>query len=278
MKLKLFLIFSAVVAAAYAVINPFLTSNTSTIQAWAVIVALGAMLPAVIAFIAQRESLKVFISDYLSFKRTNWRSAINFIAVTALILPIFAVLMTFIFGNLLQIEAFGSGVLEGALEFNTNLLGFIPFTITSTIDIVIAVVAQIIYLLIFGTVVGIFNCIFEEIAWRGFLVKYLNSSTIVMALVSGSVWTLWWLAMTYVHCNTSAVIITTTTNFLLSYYLVRVVRATGSVWTSAMIRGVFSLGTMPFCWIPGTNIGIAITTLTALLVIIALTSRIKATA
>lgn len=44
MKLKLFFILSALVAAGYAVANPFLTDSASTLPVWSVIVAVGAFI------------------------------------------------------------------------------------------------------------------------------------------------------------------------------------------------------------------------------------------
>lgn len=270
MKLKLFLIISAVVAAVYAVINPFMWDNQATIQIWSVLIAIGVVLPAIIALIAQRDGFKAFLADYLSMKRTDWRKAIAYVVTTAVAFPVIVTLLTCILGNLLHLDVFG----RISTQFRTFMFGFMDYSGTSAFDVAIAVGAQIVYLMIAGSIIGIISCICEEMAWRGFMVRYLKGSKFAMAVITGLVWTLWWLAMAYVHCDAMTIVMTAITNIVISYYLVDIAGNTGSVWTCAMVRGIFSLGAISACYIPGSGWGLRTITLVAILIIIAFSVRI----
>ena len=59
-------------------------------------------------------------------------------------------------------------------------------------------------------------------------------------------------------------------NIVLSYYLIRIVRVTGSVWTCAMVRGMFSIGTMSFCVMHGSPVGSYIVSVVIALALIAI--------
>ena len=266
MKLKLFFILSALVAIVYAVVNPFLSGSPSTIQLWSVLVAVSAFFPAILAFIAQKNSLKTFATDYLSFRNTDWSSVAIVLGTTAVLLPVLKLIIVGLLGNLLHVSAFG----ELTTSFDTDIFGFIFWHNEGMSDFFLACLAEIVYLLIGGSVIGICSCIFEEIAWRGFLVKYLKGSDLTVALVSGIVWSLWSLAMTYHAATWSGFAMSLILNIVLSYYLIRIVRVTGSVWTCAMVRGMFSIGTMSFCVMHGSPVGSYIVSVVIALALIAI--------
>lgn len=265
MKLKLFFILSALVAVVYAVANPFLTGSASTLPVWSVIVAVGAFIPAIIAFIAQKESLKTFATDYLSFRNTDWRSAAIVLGATAVLLPVLKLIVVGLFGNLLHVPVFG----ELSTSFNTTLLGFVPWQNEGLSDFFISCLGEIVFLLIGGSVLGICNSLFEEIAWRGFLPKYLKRPDLTVAVVSGFVWSLWVLVMNYNAATWTSFVMSLILNMVLSYYLITIARVTGSVWTCSMIRGMFSLGAMSFCVIHGSIVGSYIVTIVIALALIA---------
>lgn len=266
MKLKLFFILSALVAIVYAVVNPFLSGSPSTIQLWSVLVAVSAFFPAILAFIAQKDSLKTFATDYLSFRNTDWRKVAIVLGGTAVLLPVLKLIIVGLLGNLLHVPIIG----ELSYLFKTNLFGFMFWHNDGIADFFIVCLAEIIYVLVGGSIMGIFNCIFEEIAWRGFLVKYLKGSDLTVALVSGVVWSLWSLAMTYHAATWSGFAMSLVLNIVLSYYLIRIVRVTGSVWTCAMVRGMFSIGTMSFCVMHGSPVGSYIVSVVVALALIAI--------
>lgn len=266
MKLKLFFILSALVAIVYAVANPFLSGSPSTIQLWSVLVAVSAFFPAILAFIAQKDSLKTFAADYLSFRNTDWRKVAIVLGGTAVLLPVLKLIIVGLFGNLLHVPIIG----ELSYSFKTNLFGFIFWHNDGIADFFIACLAEIIYVLVGGSIIGIFSCIFEEIAWRGFLVKYIKGSDLTVALVSGIVWSLWSLAMTYHAATWSGFAMSLVLNIILSYYLIRIVRVTGSVWTCAMVRGMFSIGAMSFCVMHGSPVGSYIVSVVIALALIAI--------
>lgn len=266
MKLKLFFILSALVAIVYAVVNPFLSGSPSTIQLWSVLVAVSAFFPAILAFIAQKDSLKTFATDYLSFRNTDWRKVAIVLGGTAVLLPVLKLIIVGLLDNLLHVPIIG----ELSYLLKTNLFGFMFWHNDGIADFFIVCLAEIIYVLVGGSIMGIFNCIFEEIAWRGFLVKYLKGSDLTVALVSGVVWSLWSLAMTYHAATWSGFAMSLVLNIVLSYYLIRIVRVTGSVWTCAMVRGMFSIGTMSFCVMHGSPVGSYIVSVVVALALIAI--------
>ncbi len=251
MKLRLFLVISALVAIVYAVADPFLSGSPSTLPIWSVIVAVGAFIPAIIAFIAQKDSLKTFASNYLSLRKTDWRKAAIVLGATAILSPLLRLVIVGVFGNLLHVSFFG----EFSRQFHVNYLGVISWYGSGVADTLMACAGDMVYLFVIGSIVGIFSCLFEEIAWRGFLIKYIKGSDLTMSVISGVVWTLWTLAMTYVVTTWSNALMLLIFNVVLSYWLVRIMRATGSVWTCAMIRGMFSLGAMSFCVVQESHVG-----------------------
>lgn len=263
MKLKKFFVISAVVALVYAVVNPFLSNNLATLPLWSVLVAVGAILPAAIALVAQQESLKIFAVDYLSIRNTDWRNAAIIIGATAVLLPILKTILVGVLGNQFGLSAFGYLL----PSFHTQLFGLWDYTSSSFADLFVVVSAKIVYLLVIGSIIGIVSCIFEEIAWRGFLMKYLGGSEVSKIIVSAVVWTLWSLAMTYCHATVTGVVISLIINTMISWYLVRIARATGSVWTCAMVRGIFALGAATFWIMPGSTVGQGIITILSVLAI-----------
>ena len=272
MKLKIFLIISAVVAGIYAVINPFLSNDPSTMAIWSVMVAIGAFFPALIAFVAQREKLKIFLTDYLLFRQTDRRNSAIYVGTTVVLYPLIVIMVIGILGNWLELDAFGAL----STHFSINLFGLIHITSSSVFDVELAVLLQMVFLLIAGTVIGICNCIFEEIAWRGFMLKYLKCSDWAKGVVTGLIWSLWWLAMTYASGNFTNIALITVENVILSYYLVCIARNTGSVWTCAVIRGIFSLAAISAdFYIPPTAIASITTKSIAVVIFVLITMRIK---
>ena len=270
MKLKSFLVISAIVALVYAVFNMCVSGNPATAPLWSVVLAVGAVLPTVIAFIAQREGLKKFVCDYLSLKNTNWRKVVLTVGFTALLLPVVKAVVVGLAGNLLGISAAGSLT----TSFNAQLFGFIPYSGSTAADILPVIAADIIYLFVAGSIIGIFNCIFEEIAWRGFMAKYLNGSLVAKSVIISIVWTLWTLAMTYTHTTWLNAVMLLVLNMLLSYYLLRIAGSTGSVWACVMVRGIFSLGALSYCILPGSDSGTRLVSIIVVFVIIGIMSSV----
>ena len=141
MKLRLFLVISALVAIVYAVADPFLSGSPSTLPIWSVIVAVGAFIPAIIAFIAQKDSLKTFASDYLSLRKTDWRKAAIVLGATAILSPLLRLVIVGVFGNLLHVSFFG----EFSRQFHVNYLGVISWYGSGVADTLMACAGDMVY-------------------------------------------------------------------------------------------------------------------------------------
>ena len=218
---------------------------------WSPLCVIYLILPFFIAWFAEHTGIKQFYKEYLSLKDTKWKSAFLYLIITA---ALFAVVSTLI------------GFATGGIPYTFakyDVLNLFSINVDSAPTYILAILINIVALLIVGSVIGIFNSFFEETAWRGFLAKHLNVSRLTKGLIIGFIWTAWMIPIR-MSFETDSILLLALQNIILSYYLDAVADDTKSVWTGAMIRGMFSLN----CVIPLVNsslisvtISIAITVL-----------------
>lgn len=102
---------------------------------------------------------------------------------------------------------------------------------------------NIAFALVAGTITGILGNIGSEIGWRGFLPRYLPENRWTKPLAVAIIWTVWSIPFCIGAANgfSSCLVFKLITNTAMSYFLIEVIRKTGSVWVSAATIGIMQV-------------------------------------
>ncbi len=268
MKVTRFIIASIVCAALIATLRNAISLPSAAIP---VITILFTILPAIIALWSERTRITIFCKEYLSLKHTYRRAVITTVASTAIALPLIMIAIVGIAGDI------AGWTPAGSLSIDIySALGLFTISTTSLPAYIGAVIVNMIVVMIAGSVIGIVNTIFEETAWRGFLNRHLGPNRVSKAVITGSIWTVWWLGMQIIPLSVEATVYTFALNILLSYYLDDIADKTGSVWASSMTRGVVNMAIFsPMFLISDSNIN-RIITIAAVAVMIMILPKLHA--
>ncbi|MEL5895195.1 CPBP family glutamic-type intramembrane protease [Bacteroides sp. GD17] len=215
--------------------------------------------PAFAAWAAEKGNFSKFCShNKLTFKNISWKASISYVAATACLFPLLAMLLIYVGGNLLNVETIGHISIPSHNDF--SYMG-IPIVDNSYLRIVQLWGIITGYALIVGSTLGALSVIAEEIGWRGFMENHLRCSNIFKPVLIGLVWTLWgipfWIFGNGQDCfsilwKVSSLLLY---NIVLSFYLSKVQRNTNSLWTSAMVRGVLTFCTLSAIYVPADENG-----------------------
>ncbi len=238
MKLKNFFVYYCTVVVALTAIS-LMSVETASFSLWrTLIIVVAIFAPAFLVWLAEGEGLKQLCSEYLSFKSVNWKNAVAIVASASVWFTLVPVFTVFVVGNVLGFTAFGQ-LLSGSVD----VYGLFSYNASSAAGFLTAVAANILISFITGTISSIV-VIFSEIAWRGFLPKYMSYGRYMLPIAIGALWTLWEMPNLVFAQSLAAGLLVLIKNIALSYLLLAVVRKTGSVWVSAAMVGVISVGLM----------------------------------
>lgn len=256
-----FIIISLFIAICAYIVKSFGLLN---IQAFTIIAAIYTILPALIAWFSERSDIKTFCSEYITIKRTNWKRLIYIICATSVIYPLLVIGLIWLYNIFFNTSEYFSLELNEYKFFNligidTNAIGGYG----------LAILLNLSFILIAGSIMGVINSIFEEIAWRGFLKKHIDLKRFWKVLITSIVWTIWGLAILNNSISCSIVIAIFVFNCAMSYYLDTIATATGSVWACSMVRGIVNLAFYcPLIVIVNNNVFTYISTASILLLAI----------
>lgn len=203
--------------------------------------------PAIAVLFTEKDKIRRIFRKYkVNVKELNSKRAFTYILIVAFAFPLLCLFWVFLIGNTLQIDAFGQIIipkgyytLDGILIPETKL---IRFFILYGYSICLGLIACITYNMLFA--------LGGEIAWRGFLGKYLPFGYVKKNIIIGLIWGTWFLPVIFSNpmreVNCIIIIIINYGLFIVSSFLLDMVyRDTHSLFIPAAIKGIL----ISFIWI-----------------------------
>lgn len=278
MKNKRFLLYLAVAVIVFATLRSIFVLSVGTIW-WMHLIELCFYLsPALMVWGAERTSLKNFCIDYqLNFKGICWKTTLRYIFATAFLYPLLIFVFVYLIGNLLGDSA-AVRIVEPAKDF--TYMG-IAITNIPILRSIILWLLNVVVALCYGVTLGSISVWAEEIGWRGFLERNLNSSPYIRPIVIGLIWSVWGVPFIFFGINNSFIqslnhwIYFAVFNIVLSFYLSEVVRKANSIWASAAIRGIIASCVLSLVSTTNNNPTYFFVTLASLLCVWGITNRLK---
>jgi hypothetical protein len=206
-------------------------------------------IPLLSVLIVEKWKVKNIILEYsISFKGTNVKKLIQYVLATAILFPAIVLFLTYIFGNVFHMSSFGEIVLEDVPSsfYGMGLPGnaYLKFGILFLISLGMNFV---------GLIFKFISSFSGEIAWRGFLEKYIHYSRIKKTMLIGLIWGLWDIPLLILNpCRDNIMdyfyvfILKALLCVVCSFYFVNALKQTRSIFTSSIMQGLISSSTLIF--------------------------------
>lgn len=147
--------------------------------------------PSVVAFLVEKEKFSETINKFqLNFKNINWKQVLKYLLITNLLIPIFAMLYGYLLGNILEIKVFGK-LITNYTQLSPEIKQTIPTILKTNYLLVILIPIMFISSLLSSISINGIFALGEEIGWRGFLEKNINSSFFKKNILIGIIWGVW---------------------------------------------------------------------------------------
>ncbi|WP_287211076.1 type II CAAX prenyl endopeptidase Rce1 family protein [Muribaculum sp.] len=272
MALKKFIIGIAAVTAIMTVLAIIFQSPTNPKAWWPATVFVYTISPLLIVSGAELKPATDVLKEYLSFKNIDWKNTILLIIGTAILYPLIKLAAVYLAGNAAGINIFGKITGTGTYEV------FDLFSINTAANggAFLLFLLNITFSLVAGTITGILGNIGSEIGWRGFLPRHLPENKRTKPLAVAIIWTVWGIPFCIGAANgfSSCLVFKFITNTAMSYFLIEVIRKTGSVWVSAATIGIMQVSMFFPMHIAGSTFGQILLSALATVCLWALSSRL----
>lgn len=189
---------------------------------------------------------KIFKRYKLTLKGIDAKKSCIYIIGTAVLYPLLIVGFLYLGGNIFNLSSFGK-ILIPIGDF--SLFGLV-LPEGSFIRFLIILLSTVIEIILCGLTYNMLFALGGELGWRGFLGKNLRLTTWKRNLLTGTIWTAWWLPMALFRYKLQPVeylykILFVYVLFtILSFLLDNAYKNTRSLWVPSAIWGII----MSFSW------------------------------
>jgi membrane protease YdiL (CAAX protease family) len=155
-----------------------------------IIASLYMFVPAIAVLIVEKWKFRQIFTDYrIRFKGIRIAQSLKYVLATGLLVPVFMMLYTYLFGNVMGLKDFGI-VITSNKDIDPAILSRAPTLFLSSRLLVGFLLTAVINILA-GCTINLFFALGEEIAWRGFLEKEILAKGAWKPLLIGIIWGLW---------------------------------------------------------------------------------------
>jgi hypothetical protein len=155
-----------------------------------IIASLYMFVPAISVLIVEKWKFRKIFTDYrIRFKSIRIAQSLKYVLATGLLFPVFMMLYTYLFGNVMGLKDFGI-VITSNKDIDPAILSRAPALFLSSRLLTGFLLIAVINILA-GCTINLFFALGEEIAWRGFLEKEILAKGAWKPLLIGIIWGLW---------------------------------------------------------------------------------------